>query len=138
MGVDYAGPLLITSSPIRKPVLKKAYVTVFVCFATKAVHLELVSELTTAAFIATLRRFIGRKGIPSKIWSDHGTNFVAGEWEIKELLRGESGNGIAYFCILQKIKWTFTPEHAPHFGGLWEAAVKPSKSMLERYLVRSN
>ena len=128
VGIDYAGPLLIKSGPIRKPVLKKAYVAVFVCFATKAAHLELVSELTTEAFIATLRRFIGRRGLPSKIWSDHGTNFVGAEREIKELLRGErSTEGIAKFCVSQNIKWTFTPEHAPHFGGLWEAAVKAFK-----------
>ena len=46
--------------------MKKAYVAVFVCFATKAVHLELVLELTTVAFIATLHKFIGLRGIPSK------------------------------------------------------------------------
>ena len=92
VGVDYAGSLLIKSGPIRKPILRKAYVAVFVCFATKAVHLELVSELTTAASIATLRRFIGRRGIPNKIWSDHGTNFAGTEREIKELLQGENAN----------------------------------------------
>ena len=104
------------------------------CFATKAVHLELVSDLTTAEFIATLHRFIGRRGIPSKIWSDHGTNFVGAEREIKELLRGENENGIAEFCTSQKIKWTFTPEHAPHFGGLWEAAVKAFKVHIRKVL----
>ena len=86
MGVDYAGPMLIKSGPVCKPVFKKAYVAVIVCFAIKAVHLELVSNLTTLAFIVTLRRFIGRRGIPRKIWSYHGTNFIGAEQEIKELL----------------------------------------------------
>ena len=135
VGVDYAGPLLIKSGPIRKPVLKKAYVAVFVCFATKAAHLELVSELTTEAFIATLRRFIGRRGLPSKIWSDHGTNFVGAEREIRDLLRGESSTeGITKFCVSQNIKWTFIPEHAPHFGGLWEAAVKAFKVHIRKVI----
>ena len=66
VGVDYAGPMLIKSGPVCKPVFKKAYVTVIVCFATKAVHLELVSNLTTLAFIATLCKFIGCRGIPRK------------------------------------------------------------------------
>ena len=66
VGIDYARPMLIKSGLICKPVLKKAYVAVFVCFATKVVHLELVLELTTAAFIATLHKFIGRRGIPTK------------------------------------------------------------------------
>ena len=104
VGVNYANPLLIKSGPICKPVLKKAYVAVFVCFATKAVLLKLVSNFTTMAFIATLRKFIGRRGFPSKIWSNHDTNFVGAEREIKELLQGESAKGVAEFCTSQKIK----------------------------------
>ena len=88
VGVDYVRPLLIKSGLIRKPVLKKAYVAVFLCFITKAAHLDLVSELTTEAFIATVRKFIGRRRLPTKIWSDHGSNFVGAEREMKELLRG--------------------------------------------------
>ena len=131
VGIDYAGPLLIKSGPVRKPVLKKSYVAVFVCFATKAVHLELVSELTTAAFIATLRRFIGRRGIPRTIWSDHGSNFIGAEREIQQLLREGGSKQVADFCASQKINWTFSPEHAPHFGGLWEAAVKSFKTHIK-------
>ena len=79
VGIDYAGPVMVKCGPIRKPRFAKGYVAVFVCLATKAVHLEIVSDLTTSAFIATLRRFIGRRGIPSTLWSDHGTNFVGAE-----------------------------------------------------------
>ena len=134
VGIDYAGPLLIKSGPIRKPVLKRSYVALSVCFITKAVHLELVSELTTAAFISTLRRFIGRRGIPSTIWSDHGTNFIGAEREIRELLRNEGSDIAAEFCASQNISWNFTPEHAPHFGGLWEAAVKSFKTSVKKVL----
>ena len=134
VGVDYAGPVMVKSGPVRRPILTKAYVAVFVCFTTKAVHLELVSELTTSAFIAALRRFIGRRGIPSAIWSDHGTNFVGAEREIKEMMQKESSDSVAEFCALQKIKWKFTPEHAPHFGGLWEAAVRSFKKHVRKVL----
>ena len=54
-------------------------------FLVKAVHLELASNLTTAAFFATLQRFISQQGKPTTIWSDHGTNFVGACQEIKEL-----------------------------------------------------
>ena len=54
VGIDYAGPVLIKSSPICRPIITKAYVCVFVSFTTKAVHLELVSDLITAALIAML------------------------------------------------------------------------------------
>ena len=135
VGIDYAGPVLVKYGPVRKPRFTKGYIAVFVCLATKAVHLELVSDLTTSAFIATLRRFIGRRGIPSKIWSDHGTNFVGAEREIVKLLQNEEAvEEISEFCTTQKVEWKFIPERAPHFGGLWEAAVKSFKSHLRKIL----
>ena len=76
VGVDYAWPIMEKSCPVRRPVITKAYMYVFVLFNVKAVHLEVVSELTTAAFIACLCKFIARRGKPTTIWSDHGTNFV--------------------------------------------------------------
>ena len=66
LGIDYADPLLIKFGPLRKLVLKNAYVVVFVFFGTKAVHLELVLEHATTAFTVTLHRFIGRRGIPAR------------------------------------------------------------------------
>ena len=78
------------------------YVEVFVCFTAKAVHLKLVSELTTAAFIATLRRFIGRRGIPRTIWSDHGSYFIGAGKEI-QLLREGGSKQVADFCASQRI-----------------------------------
>ena len=58
VGLDYAGPLLLKSGSVRKPTIAKAYVSVFVSLSTKAVHLELVTDLTTEAFIACLCRFV--------------------------------------------------------------------------------
>ena len=122
VGADYAGPIYIKYGFVRKPTIVKAYICVFVSFSVKAVHLELVSDLTTEAFLATLRRFIARRGKPSTIWSDHGTNFVGAAHELKELtefLKGqEVQNLISKFCSAQNIEWRFIPERAPHFGGL--------------------
>ena len=127
-GVGYAGPVMVKSGPVRKPVLVKAYICVFVCLSVKAVHLELVSDLTSEAFIAALRRFISRRGKPSIMWSNNGTNFVGAANYLKELfafLRGmEIQRKLSEFCCSQGISWNFIPERAPHFGGLWEAAVK--------------
>ena len=138
VGVDYAGPILIKRGHVRRPTLIKAYVCVFVSLTVKAVHLELVSDLTSEAFVACLRRFIARRGRPSLIWSDHGTNFVGAAREIKELfqfLREQETQGVVNdFLSKQDIKWKFIPQHAPHFGGLWEAAVKSMKTHLRRVL----
>jgi len=128
-GVDYAGPIYIKGGPVRKPTFTKGYVAVFVSLSVKAVHLEPVTELTTSAFIATLRRFIARRGIPSTMWSDNGTNFVGAAKELKELIRSPE---VADHCTHQRINWKFIPEYAPHFGGLWEAAVRSFKQHLRR------
>ena len=136
VGVDYAGPFNIKYGYTRKPTIVKAYVCLFVSLTVKAVHLELVSDLTTEAFIATLRRFIGRRGLPTLILSDHGTNFVGANREIKHLfqfLKDEHSQiTISNFCASQMIEWRFIPERAPHFGGLWESAVKSMKTHLRR------
>ena len=136
VGVDYAGPLQLKLGSTRKPVIVKAYVCVFVSLSVRAVHLELVSDLSTDAFIACLRRFISRRGKPTLLWSDHGTNFVGASNNIKELMKfleSQKVQGeISSFCSVQSIQWQFIPEHAPHFGGLWEAAVKSFKSHLRR------
>ena len=87
IGVDYAGPVLVKHGFVHKPVVVKAYICVFVSLTVKAVHLELVSDLTTEAFVAALRRFIAGRGKPSLIWSDNGSNFIGANHEIKELFK---------------------------------------------------
>ena len=89
ISIDYAGSVLVKYGPVRKQRYTKGYIVAFVCLATKAVHLELVSDLTTTAFKATLRRFIGRRGIPRTLCSDHSTDFVGAKGELNKLLREE-------------------------------------------------
>ena len=136
VGIDYAGPLQVEYGMVRKPVVVKAYICIFVSLAVKAVHLEAVSDLTSESFIAALRQFVARRGSPVLIWSDNGTNFVGAKNELKgmyELLsRQDTQRVVADFCARLGIEWRFIPEHAPHFGGLWEAAVKSTKIHLCR------
>ena len=138
-GVDYAGPILTKLGHTRKPTIVKSYICVFVSLTVKAVHLEVVSDLTTEAFIACLRRFIARRGKPSLIWSDNGTNFLGTANEIKRLtqfLNQKATRGsISDFLSSQMIEWKFISQRAPHFGGLWEAAVKSMKKHLRKVTV---
>ena len=135
-GIDYAGPIYIKYGHVRKPIIVKSYVCVFVSLNVKAVHLELISDLTSEAFISCLRRFISRRGYPSLLWSDHGTNFIGANREIKELIihlkEKKTQQDVAEFCATHKIEWKFIPEHSPHFGGIWEAAIKSFKKHLRR------
>jgi hypothetical protein len=86
VGIDYAGPVYIHHKRGRGQKPHKAYIALFVCTSVKAVHIELVGDLTTEAFLAALRRFISRRGIPSHIYSDNGSNFVGANRELKEVI----------------------------------------------------
>ncbi|XP_073835838.1 uncharacterized protein [Musca autumnalis] len=137
VGVDFAGPVP-TYLRVRGKAPYKSYVAVFVCFATKAVHLEAVSDLSSDAFIAALKRFIGRRGLPSKIYCDNATNFVGAATKLNDFHKHfhEEANkaAIAEYASTKFIEFSFIPPRAPHFGGLWEAAVKSSKGHLFRTL----
>ena len=84
-GLDFAGPFTVKEGSVRKPLQKKAYVCVYICFATKAVYFDLVADLTSEAFIASLRRFIALYGVPCHIYSDNGSNFVGAHKELSSL-----------------------------------------------------
>lgn len=136
-GVDYAGPFLIKDRKGRGCKVTKCYLCVFVCLATKAIHLELVTDLSTPAFLETFQRFIARRGKPAHIYSDNGRNFVGANNELKEL-----GEFLISNCKLLKeklefthlINWHFIVAYSPHQGGLWEAGVKSAKHHIKRVI----
>lgn len=134
-GVDFCGPFWVHYK-VRGKKPQKAYIAVFCCFATKAVHLELVSDLTTEAFIGALKRFVSRRGHCQNLYCDNATNFVGTKNQLKELsevIYASSAQGaINKECISKGITFHFIPPRAPHFGGLWEAAVKSAKHLLVR------
>lgn len=137
-GVDYAGPFMIRDGARRNARSRKAWLAVFVCFSTKAVHLEVVGDMTTSSFIGALKRFIARRGRVTAIYSDNGKNFVGAQNELKEFYKFVSQTPnqkeILDFVTEAQISWNFIPPGAPHFGGLWEAAVKSAKSHLKRIM----
>ncbi|XP_077282833.1 uncharacterized protein LOC143908875 [Temnothorax americanus] len=131
-GLDYAGPILIRTSRGRGHKAHKAFIAVFVCLSSKAVHLDVVSDYTTDAFLAAFRRFTARRGLCEEIYSDCGTNFVGADRVLRDMFRASSADGrrIAHSVTSEGVKWHFNPPEAPHFGGLWEAAVKSTKHHL--------
>lgn len=125
-GVDFCGPFLVTMSRHRGVKSSKAYVCVFVCMSTKAIHLELASDMSSDVFIAALRRFVARRGKCSHLYSDRGTNFVGANRELVALAKKCAE------CEL--ITHHFLPGNAPHMGGLWEAGVRSVKTHLKRVI----
>ncbi|XP_075150809.1 uncharacterized protein LOC142224916 [Haematobia irritans] len=126
-GIDFAGPFDLKTSQLRNAKLQKGYAAVFVCLATRAIHLETCSDLTTEAFMATFDRFVGRRGFPKKVFSDNGTNFVGASRtlmrEYRNFLKSAENRLVDKYNV-HGFTWQFIPPHAPHMGGLWEAAVK--------------
>ncbi|XP_050546118.1 uncharacterized protein LOC126908249 [Daktulosphaira vitifoliae] len=128
VGMDYAGPITMKETSLRRSRVFKVYIALFVCMTTKAVHLELVLDLTTKAFLAALDRFAARRGLPSALFSDCGTNFVGASNQLRKLVNDPANRDI--LTAQMPVEWNFNPPSAPHFGGLWEAAVKSTKSLM--------
>ncbi|XP_055909824.1 uncharacterized protein LOC129944422 [Eupeodes corollae] len=134
-GVDFCGPFQ-TTYKLRGQRTSKSYVAVFVCFVVKAVHLEVVSDLTTEGFIAALKRFVARRGLCKDLYCDNGTNFVGARNQLEEFRRSfldqKTEQRISQWCAAERIQFHHIPPKTPHFGGLWEAAVKSAKKHLVR------
>jgi hypothetical protein len=136
-GVDFAGPCFLKSSKLRNAVSMKAYIAIFVCMATKAIHLELVSDLSTNAFIAAFKRFTSRRGHCAYLFSDCGTNFIGANFELTKMLNKAKASLPVELCELlasDGTEWRFIPPASPHFGGLWEAGVRSTKFHINRIL----
>ncbi|XP_055908033.1 uncharacterized protein LOC129942917 [Eupeodes corollae] len=134
-GVDYAGPVEIKMWKGRCNKFSKGYIAVFVCLSTKALHLELVSDLTAATFIAAYRRFVARRGICNNLFSDCGTNFKGASNDLKrdsKFITSEWSSTVSKTLATLYTTWHFNPPLSPHFGGLWEAGVKSIKHHLKR------
>ncbi|XP_059062116.1 uncharacterized protein LOC131854947 [Achroia grisella] len=139
-GVDFAGPISIRTSKGRGHHSYKGYICLFICMATKAVHLEAVSDLTTQGFLAAFKRFVARRGHCADIWSDNGTNFIGAARELKSLFsteRSAIATEIANSLACNGTKWHFIPPRALNFGGLWEAGIKSTKYHLQRVIGNS-
>lgn len=130
-GVDYAGPLYILNRKGKGSKLEKAYLCLFVCLTTKALHLELVTSLSAENYILALKRFISRRGKPTEILSDNGRNFVKAAKDLSLFIKKESSS-IIKFSSENNINFKFIPPYSPHFGGLWEAGVKSCRHHIIR------
>lgn len=133
-GVDYAGPIPMLMTRARGQRTTKGYIVVFVCLCTKAVHLDVVSDLSSASFIAAFKRFVARRGKCTKMLSDNATTFRGADQLLKRMFNAASTfyKETAELLATDGTEWSFIPPYSPHFGGLWEAAVKSTKRHLRR------
>ncbi|XP_061399074.1 uncharacterized protein LOC133334765 [Musca vetustissima] len=135
-GFDYAGPFILKHYHGRNARKSKGYICLFVCLVTSAIHLELATDLSTECFLASLQRFVARRGKCRNIFSDNGRNFLGASRQLSEIqqvtLSQTHNDLIATSLDEDGIKWNFIPTAPPHYGGIWESAVRSVKLHLKR------
>ncbi|XP_063389850.1 uncharacterized protein LOC134675515 [Cydia fagiglandana] len=118
-GLDYFGPVLVATKLGKE----KRWVCLYTCLAVRAVHMEVVKDLTAEECLLALRRFIASRGKPTMILSDNATQFKL----TSELLTNS-------YCVKNSIKWKFIPQLAPWHGGVYERLVALAKHCMKRTL----
>ena len=111
-GVDFAGPVYVRSDSDNTP--RKVWICLYTCCVVRAVHLDIVPDLSTPAFIRSFRRFVARRGVPRQILSDNGKTFKAAARSLKE------------------VKWKFNIPKAPWWGGVFERMIGCTKRCLRK------
>lgn len=133
-GVDYAGPFEYSEHYKSRAVKRKCWIAIFVCMVTRAVHIDLVTDASSAAFIACFDRFVSRRGHCNKLYSDNGTAFAGAYPEIKSAFVKWSAPETIEHMNKKSTKWVFMKPAASHQGGIYEAAVKSAKHHIKRVI----
>lgn len=136
-GVDFTGSIRVKSNKGRGIKTSKGYIALFICMVTKAIHIELVSDLSSASFIAALRRMAARRGSPKHIYSDNGTNFVGTNKILQEEQQQleQIYNDSFYREIAEmSIEWHWNCPSWPSAGGIWERSIRSLKQHLKRVI----
>ena len=133
-GVDFAGPLYVKTDDS----VKKSYIALFTCAVTRAVHLELVSDLSTETFLLALKRFISRRGLCKIIYSDNAKTFKRADQDLKALWKAIKEPQLLEFYSEKGITWKFIAERAAWWGGFWERLVRSVKTCLKKVLGKAS
>ncbi|KAK5862062.1 hypothetical protein PBY51_017494 [Eleginops maclovinus] len=135
ISVDLFGPYLVRDD-IKKRVSMKVWGVVFCCMASRALHIDLASSLSTESFLMAYQRFAAIRGHPLKVWSDPGTNFVGARSLLEDLytfLQSQDTASLEEYAVKNGTSWTWKvlPADSPHRNGAAEAAVRIAKRALQ-------
>lgn len=126
IGIDYFGPMMVVVG--RRA--EKRWGVLITCLTVRAVHIEIAHTLTTDSCIMSIQNFIARRGVPSVIHCDNGTNFHGAKNELEKALKDVSFDEIKHKFESTDTTWKFNPPAAPHMGGAWERLVGSVKRSL--------
>ena len=131
-GVDYAGPLFCKERGRKEA--NKSYISLYTCASTRAVHLELVPDMTAVSFKNSMIRFVSTRGIPHVMISDNAKTFKK---TAEDLNCSITRSPTEEFIHDNKIMWLFYLERSPWWGGFIERMVQSVKSVLRKILYRT-
>ena len=120
IGIDFAGPLYVRDAYSTDSIMHKAYICLITCAATRNVHVELCTDMSTPALIRCLKRFIGRRGKFNLAVSDNFKSFLSKE--LKSFLTNEN------------ISWKFILPKSPWWGAFYERLIRVIKEALKKCL----
>lgn len=135
VGVDTFGPWqIVTRSTRGGHANSKRWAVLFTCLVTRAVHIEVIEDLSSSSFINSLRRFIAIRGDVTTFRSDRGTNFVGATDVLKiDTVNVEQGT-VKDFLYNNGCTWLFNPPHSSHMGGVWERMIGIARKILDSLL----
>lgn len=129
-GLDFAGPILTKDEGKTH----KSYVLLLTCSVTRAVHLEVVKDMSTASFLQAFRRFVARRGLCHTIYSDNAKTFHRASGELQKIWKTMRTEETLDYMSHEGIKWKFIVERAAWWGGFWERMVRSVKTPLKKVL----
>jgi len=130
-GVDFSGALYVKNDVGQE---KKVYVCLFTCASTRAVHLEIVSDLTEDAFMQAFRRFTSRRSLPALMLSDNASTYMAAANYLKRFFYSPT---VRTALTQRGVQWMYIPKRAPWYGGFWERLIGLTKTALKKILGRA-
>ncbi|XP_033727618.1 uncharacterized protein LOC117316950 [Pecten maximus] len=136
VGVDCFGPWQIVTRKTRGgQANSKRWAVLFTCLTSRAVHIEVIEEMSTSSFINALRRFISTRGKVKMFRSDRGTNFVGSMEKLGGI--NVENDAVRKFLLEDGCKWIFNPPYASHMGGVWERMIGVARRILDALLLDS-
>jgi len=128
--LDLLGPFKVRGE-VNKRSTGKAWICLFVCMASKAIHLEIICGYATDNFLLGLQNFCNLRGWPEKIYSDPGSQLVGAARELKDAWAEMNTDEIKGACLAHKTEWKFSPGDSPHYQGVSESLIRTVKRAVE-------
>ena len=131
-GVDFTGAMYVKNEGSFGE--SKVYVCLFTCACTRAVHLEVVTDLSEETFMLAFRRFAARRSLPRLVISDNASTYMSASNELRRLFESPT---LKTALMKKGTTWHFIPKRAPWYGGFWERLIGMVKMSLKKVLGRA-